>query len=117
MASSLNGTGITFSNGQTQSSSAIGDDGQSWQDVSASRAIGTTYTNSTGRPIEIFIARTNASQFTQFYLTINGGSAINVWRNPMPTGTGGFYAFSAVIPNGSTYSVTGGSISRWYELR
>ena len=90
---------------------------QTWQDVTASRAIGTTYTNSTGKPIYIAVAGT--------------GSAINVRANIATGGVtivgngaagSGFYVNNAaIIPAGSTYSVstpTGTlTLQSWTELR
>lgn len=54
MATTTTGTGVTFSDGTSQSSCAIGY-GQSWVDVTGSRALNTTYTNSTGRPIQVYV--------------------------------------------------------------
>ena len=93
--------------------------GQTWQDVTASRAINTTYTNSTGKPIfvQIYCSMTTAS--VNWGITIDGtrrsGQRADVW-------TGNSYnTVQAIIPNGSTYSVgaLAGSIilSTWHELR
>lgn len=90
--------------------------GQTWQDMEASRAFGTTYTNTTGRPIIVYIRWQNSTQYTLFYLNINGNS-LSVNRNPMPTGTNYYFGAFFVIPNGDTYSASGGTLSSWYELR
>jgi hypothetical protein len=85
--------------------------GQTWQNVAASRAYGTTYTNTTGRPIFIFVMGTGYSSSS--YATVAGVTAgganttstsCNVW---------------AVVPSGSTYSVSnsGASLLLWSELR
>lgn len=97
----------------TSAANAIGV-GQTWQNVSASRASGTTYTNSTGRPIFISIKwfRDDGSLF----LTVDGleigGTGV--------TGGPQYYTLTAIIPSGSTYSAiangSGGTLS-WYELR
>lgn len=82
--------------------------GQTWQDVTGSRVLGTTYTNSTGKPIQVlFNGSLDAST-----LTINGtGYGMN---------DGTAFAFiSFIVPNGGTYSLSGASstVTRWLELR
>ena len=93
--------------------------GQTWQDVKASRTAGTTYTNSTGRPIQVCIcinqyATTSASST----LTVNG-VVVATWRQD-----GGAAALcagqvSVVIPAGATYVVSSflHSLASWAELR
>ncbi|MBF8729788.1 hypothetical protein IRZ59_04965 [Pseudomonas guariconensis] len=90
--------------------------GQSYQDVTASRVIGTTYTNSTGRPLLVIIA---ISQGT------SGVTAVDVdgvqISRVNPSGSGEVGTFYFVVPNGSTYNVRAVSGSRtlfsWVELR
>lgn len=92
----------------TTSNEAIGV-GQSWQDVKSNRAVRTTYTNTTGRPIQIFI---NAN-FDDGYITLNGtkyfvaDAAAWGWVN-------------LIIPNGNSYAIEGSGDQRilsWLELR
>lgn len=91
--------------------------GQTWTNVTASRALGTTYTNTTGRPIEILIAWQSNVQYTLLNFTLNG-SLFAVSRNPNPNGTNWYYALSVVIPNGVTYMASGGNaLQEWFELR
>lgn len=90
--------------------------GQTWQNVTASRAFATTYTNSTGKPIEVQVQGSlNAGSI--YSVTIDGAirnsfgaPALN---NQCPT--------SFVVPNGATYSVAvtagAGSLQLWNELR
>lgn len=89
--------------------------GQTWQDVTASRVSGTTYTNSTGKPILVsFVMRSVASVL---YFIIDG---INVSAMGEGTAyTGDTYTQHAlIVPNGSTYGITSGSsFSIWAELR
>lgn len=95
-------------NGKVISSSPVATEsqvigvGQTWQDVTGSRVSGTTYTNSTGKPIMVI-------------LTFAGGSA-NLTINGIQTGAIG-YLQCAIIPNGSTYSSNGATVSKWLELR
>lgn len=81
--------------------------GQTWQDVTASRAVGTTYYNLTGRPISV-----NAvSSASAWGLTINGVSLI----------PGATYAslISIVfqVPPGQSYSLSSGTLGKWLEMR
>ena len=101
-----------------QSITGVLGQGQTWQDILASRSAGVTYTNSTGRPIEVQIsAVANASGQSDIRLTIDG---IVVSRDAPNGSTADFGGnVCAVIPNGSTYSVTLNrmSIFAWAELR
>lgn len=82
--------------------------GQTWQDVKASRAPSTTYTNTTGRPIQVNISSVDANPRS---LIVSGVVAAY-------TGSayGGNYFMSVVVPNGSSYSYVG-TFSNWAELR
>ncbi len=92
----------------TISNNAIGI-GQTWQDVKLNRAVRTTYTNTTGRPIQIFI---NAN-FDDGYIKLNATKYFVAdaqawgWIN-------------LIIPNGDTYMIEGSGDQRiltWAELR
>lgn len=95
--------------------------GQTWQDVSGSRALATTYYNTTGRPIWLSVSgqgTVNASS-TVLNLLVNGTT---IMRHGTVLGAGGATygaAIDAVIPPGSYYSVTQSqcSIANWFELR
>jgi hypothetical protein len=97
----------------TTASNAIGHN-QTWQNLSASRASGTTYTNSTGRPI--FISVKWERDDGTLSLTVDG---LEIGRTGTTAGPQ-FYTLTAIIPAGSTYSATavgGGGVLSWYELR
>lgn len=81
--------------------------GQTWQDVTANRTAGTTYTNSTGKPI--LVSYTSHSTALIF---INGVEIAKTF-------TGTVYAsYSFIVPDGSTYKITdGGMGTHWMELR
>ena len=89
--------------------------GQTWQDVKASRAIGTTYTNSTARPIMVsIVASVNAG--VENTLSVDGVvvsyTSVGVIGNGLP--------LTAIVPPGSSYVLTntgGTSIFHWAELR
>lgn len=91
--------------------------GQIWQDVTASRALATTYYNTTGRPIQIFVQVTatggigsgptvtiNGLTMSNFSATVGGSAVV----------TGCYY----VVPAMASYSVQGGAtLTKWFELR
>ena len=77
--------------------------GQTWQDVKASRSVGVTYTNTTGRPI--MVAPDNSGE----PVIVDGLELV----------ASGAYGAQVIVPAGSTYSVPAGGygIDRWLELR
>ncbi len=97
--------------------------GQSWQNMTASRAIGVTYTNSTGKPIFIFVELVN------IYENVSAEFGILLINSVEIPFTGGGYNtyntrksanISVIIPNSATYKLTsqsGGAIANWSELR
>jgi hypothetical protein len=109
-------SGITFLDGASQTAAAIGY-GQTWQNVTSSRALGVTYTNTTGKPIQIFVSVNSDVIFTQFTVTIDSIGPFTWGRNAMGSGTNGYDSTSLIIPAGSTYSFSGGTLYRWLELR
>lgn len=85
--------------------------GQTWQDVSASRVINTTYYNSTGKPIQVMIQWLATSAAAT--MTINGlSSGVFGYSNGGQTGAG---AICIIIPSGNSYSTN--HFSEWLELR
>lgn len=91
--------------------------GQTWQDVTASRASNVTYTNSTGKPIMVLIC-TAAAQNCSIDVTISG-SVFHRMAHNAPSGVlSNKAAIEFIVPNGITYSaVIGGVIEKWNELR
>jgi len=94
--------------------------GQTWTDVKASRTYATTYTNSTGRPIQVLITAQGQSQLIGgLIMQING---TNVAQEGANASTAGYQAnnLTAIIPAAATYAVTNynsGTILYWFELR
>lgn len=87
--------------------------GQTWQDLTSSRIIGNTYTNSTGRPIQVNVSweQLNQNESTLFV----GPVAVARGRQNL---TGGGGTMSAIVPSGATYRVVSGNqITVWAELR
>lgn len=100
--------------GQSLSAGAIAD-------VKASRATGTTYTNSTGRPIFVTVSAGVVNANDAVKLTVNGVAVIG---SSSPS-AGPACSVSAVVPNGGTYVFSSanngnpgiGTISSWTEVR
>ncbi|HBO3938723.1 TPA: hypothetical protein L4T48_002269 [Pseudomonas aeruginosa] len=88
-------------------------EGQTWQNVTANRAKATTYTNTTGRPIYVSVlyrddATTGVASFSIGSLSTVAPDMQSLQHS----------WFSAVIPNGETYMISGGlNLSAWWELR
>jgi len=94
--------------------------GQTWQDVTGSRALGTTYTNNTGKPIMVVVTNYNGGANGVFLqITVGGVQILN--NGGWPGGGNPMYATGTVIvPNGVTYSASnsgGGGLNKWVELR
>lgn len=91
--------------------------GQSWTDVDSSRVLGTTYTNSTGKPILVNVYMQSSASNASPELTIGG---VKVYGPSQQNAT---YAssVSGLVPNDVTYSAnvsTGtGTLIHWRELR
>ncbi|WP_284336714.1 hypothetical protein [Comamonas sp. NoAH] len=94
--------------------------GQSWQDVTASRAVGTTYTNTTGRPIFISVTSRRADGNTAASISLYINS-IRVARSVTRFSSGEKDAVvTGIVPAGATYLVSefeGDAIYIWAELR
>jgi hypothetical protein len=93
----------------------LGITGEVWNNVTGSRGLGTTYTNSRGYPIMISITGT-ASGASGIFVNVNG---TEIYRNQAQwNGAGAFPGAVLIIPNGATYSATMSTsgLSTWYEL-
>lgn len=91
--------------------------GQVWQNVTASRAWATTYTNTTGKPILVSVtARDTVSGNFQVQLTVNGVVVARHYLGGNMEAT-----VAAIVPPGGTYKVdrfdTNDEITVWAELR
>lgn len=107
---SYDGITSSWTDWQSEGSQELGD-GQTWQDVSSSRTVGTTYTNTTGRTISVMLSA-NVNSMSEFFVD---GTSIFV-----QDGSPGLSIITAIIPNGSTYSLgarTNTDGWKWLELR
>ena len=90
--------------------------GQTWQDVTASRALGTTYTNSTGKPIQVSVVVRDSSVYDGLHFFVNGTAVV-----VMPDIAGASYGFQQLtitVPSTQTYKLeTANLLHSWVELR
>lgn len=114
-------TGPTGPTGSTGPQGATGTGGvgigQTWQNLTSSRAAGNTYTNSTGQPIMVNI---HYAEFTDntwdMQLTVGGVLVARDAGGRVAQGTNGGGTCSAIVPSGATYSFIG-PFDVWAELR
>jgi hypothetical protein len=105
--------GVTSVNGST-GAVTLGIPGisQTWQDVTSSRSAGgTVYQNTTGRMITVVHSRAAADGYNLADVSVDNSTWVNVGRQ----GSGGAITFT--VPNNHYYRITGGSTTRWSELR
>ena len=91
--------------------------GQTWQDLTSSRVSGTTYTNSSTRPIMLSIAVRDSGGAGAVILYVNSSIAIRL--DELAGGSAGYIQIVTVVPSGQTYKLdaTGNFITFWGELR
>lgn len=89
--------------------------GQTWTNVIGSRALTTTYTNSTGKPIYVAVSLGTSGTSTHTFV-IAGSTVMTTTAAAASLSAVNFFY---VIPDGVTYSCTSsaGSIGSWWELR
>jgi len=93
--------------------------GQIYQDLTASRSSGTTYYNTTNKPIFVFITAQAASGNTT-YLTPTIGGVAQLSGNTYCASSAYGVQQQFIVPAGQSYLITAqniGSINRWLELR
>jgi hypothetical protein len=87
--------------------------GQTWQDVSASRATSTTYQNTTGRPIMLSMM-SGSSSTTAVQTSVDASTWLDHFDNG---GVAGRTHISLIVPNLVYYRTTGNKPNIWLELR
>lgn len=101
----------------SQTPNAIGV-GQTYQDMSGSRSLGTSYTNNTGKPIFVYVTLRGKGNsvytITVGSLTWVANSYSEDFESQVPQ--------SFIVPNGMSYAIThtsgtGNSFGTWVELR
>lgn len=111
----VDGTGkVTFPSG----SEMLGV-GQTWQDVTLSRSVGPTYTNTTGKPIQVSIYGTMVGANADALLEIGGRGACRFASGAWPVNS--HVTITGVVPLGGAYKVViisgGFTPLAWLELR
>lgn len=90
--------------------------GQTWQNVKNNRSWGTTYTNTTGKPIMISVAARGYNEDLNFGLSVDGVEQAALLDTYDTEAT-----LTAIVPNGSSYLANRGAndnvITLWSELR
>jgi len=84
--------------------------GQTWQDVTASRSARVTYTNTTGKPIMVFLGTGETRSSTNGYnsiavIYVDNIIVASATNNNLNVASGGVPVSSAqtIVPSGSTY--------------
>jgi hypothetical protein len=110
----LRSDGTTWVSGTI--SAGVGD-GQTWQDVTASRTQTTTYTNDTSKPILVIISNYRVASAGFSNVTVNG-VIISKTRNVGTNDVGTTSSITFIVPVGGTYSISNATtIEHWAELR
>ena len=85
----------------------------------ASRSLGTTYTNSTGKPIFVSIYCAGQPNHCEWELIVDSVSLGH--QGVVSVASAGMRAtMSAIVPNGSTYravNINNATLTSWAELR
>ena len=90
--------------------------GQTWQNVTGSRALATTYYNTTGKPITVSAStNTNVSATNYLTLSVGGVTASSFYYSVGSAQLS--MSVEAVVPSGASYSITGAGLLYWAELR
>ena len=108
---------LTAAQGKVLNDQAFGV-GQTWQNVTASRSSGVTYTNTTGKPIMISVIATGRDAKVTIYV----GSVLVVMQTDTYDTTTNTSTGSTIVPAGATYKVISENkwevnVTSWAELR
>ncbi|OTG87709.1 hypothetical protein B9T31_04220 [Acinetobacter sp. ANC 4558] len=95
---------------------------QTWKDMSSNRVLGTTYTNTSGKPIQLYVSTFNTRSGVSaegLNVTIDGVAMLFQSGGLDVDGAVKEASANIVIPIGSTYlvtSLTNGTKRMWWEL-
>jgi hypothetical protein len=111
--SATSATSATTATTATDATNILGNSSQSYQNVTGSRSYGTTYTNSTGKPIFVYAQSGSSGYAMNLYGYVNGAlAALSISDTFMRV------QICFVVPIGSTYQITGNVANDyWLELR
>lgn len=92
--------------------------GQTWQNVLGSRAKGVTYTNTTGRPIQVNVVIGYQDDDGGLTASVSGVQ-VAILSGEAPSGSGAWTGYvSFIVPNNATYILSGSPpVFVWSELR
>jgi hypothetical protein len=107
----LRSTGSAFSAQKL----GLGMTGEVWNNVTSSRSLNTTYTNSNAYPIQVIISCSEGNSISSSSVSVNG---VTIFSTSGSSVTTLFPLFSFNVPPGQTYStsVTNLSLVNWVEL-
>ena len=90
--------------------------GQTWQDVTGSRSLNTTYTNTTGKPIYVAVSLVTTTGADTLSVIVGGVTIFTGDLGGDPNESG---VFSFIVPSSATYRLTstGNTLANWAELR
>ena len=107
----LKATLLTYFDTLYSQTTAIFGIGQTWKNVAVSRSAGVTYTNRTGKPIQIYIRIVGEGTVAEDAFVVD---EIGIGYRPSQIGS----VIYAVVPNNATYRLLSGvNATRWAELR
>ena len=94
--------------------------GQTWQNLTGSRALSTTYYNTTGKPIQLAVTGYSSAASLSGQVVVNGTTVVVSYSQA--NGSGGVFrghVVQTIIPAGANYNVqlSSGTIDNWNELR
>lgn len=108
---------LTSAQGKMLNDQAFGV-GQTWQNVTGSRSLGTTYTNTTGRPISVSIDVVGSSSGVDGIRAVVGGVTVSELLN---IAENHYSQLTFIVPIGQSYSAQQTqstiNLTKWTELR
>jgi hypothetical protein len=108
----LDGSPSILSGGGASYNATLEGMGWRWSDVTASRSIGTVYTNSKNRPMALNVFGQNTSGSSAGALLYIDGQQVQCFT----VGNNEFCSFFYIVPPQSTYQITNlNTISKWTE--
>ena len=116
LTSTATNQALTAAQGKVLNDQAFGV-GQNWMDVKSERSLGTTYTNTTGKPIYVIVVNEFQNYGDPVEVFVNNIKLLSVDKG---VGVGWLGDTSFVVPAGQTYKVTKEvypNIQSWVELR
>ena len=116
LTSTATNQALTAAQGKMLNDQAFGV-GQTWMNVRSERSLGTTYTNTTGKPIYVIVVNEFGNYQDVVEVFVNNIKLLSVDKG---NGTGWLGDTSFVVPAGQTYKVTKEvypNIQSWVELR